>query len=162
MSNPVTTSVTIKSNLSDIKGSLRAGTLHRAAWAGAEVVRNYAKLNIRGTFSAKSKGVRGLAGSLTITVDKESDKECMLSIGPTKVYGRIQELGGIIKPVIAKMLSWVNDEGQRVFARAVRLPARPYLRPAMDNHKDDIVKAVSYQIEQAIRDSAKDIDVGKL
>lgn len=162
MSSPITAKVVIKSNLNAINQSVRKDTLHKAAWAGAEVVRNYAKLNIRSTFSAKSKGVRGLAGSMNIRVASESDKECTLDIGPSKVYGRIQELGGIIKPVYAKMLSWINDSGERVFARSVRIPPRPYLRPAMDEHKDDIVQAVRYQIDIAIRSSAPDINPSKL
>jgi phage gpG-like protein len=158
----IATSVHIKSNAKEIKESLRAATLEKAAVAGGEVVRNYAKLNVRSTFSAKSKGVRGLAGSMTITTDKADDKSAEISIGPTKIYGRIQELGGIIKPVYAKMLSWVNDSGERVFARQVRIPARPYLRPAMDEHVGDICEAVREQIEIAIRNSASDINLRNL
>ena len=62
------------------------------------------------------------------------------------VYARIQELGGIIKPVTAKMLSWVSDTGERIFANAVHIPARPYLRPALDENEKDVVKAVETEI----------------
>ncbi len=51
-------------------------------------------------------------------------------IGPTIVYGRIQELGGTIVPKVAKQLSWLTAEGWR-HAMSVRLPARPYMKPAV-------------------------------
>lgn len=59
-------------------------------------------------------------------------------VGPTVIYGRIQELGGNIYPHhMARsgsgrpgMLSWVAD-GRRIYARHVYLPARPYLSPAL-------------------------------
>ena len=147
------TDIIIKSNVDNIKQALIGGVLRKAASAGGEVVRNYAKLNVRSTFSAKSKGGAGLAGSIIVSVVKSDNTLCTVDIGPTKVYGRIQELGGVITPVYAKMLSWVGDDGVRRFANSVRLPPRPYMRPAMDNHKDDIIKAVGYQIEKGIRDS---------
>ena len=66
-------------------------------------------------------------------------------------YGRIQELGGSIRPVNKKLLSWIDpDTGERVVARAVTLPARPYLRPAVDEHGDEIEEAVAAQVRDAI------------
>lgn len=148
-----TTKLTIKSNVNNIKKALRQGVLKKAALAGGEVIRNHAKLNIRSTFSAKSRGGAGLAGSMIVELVKSTDKSAEVDVGPTKIYGRIQELGGIIKPVYKKMLSWVGDNGERIFAHQVRIPARPYLRPALDNNKQEIEDAVGYQIEQGITDS---------
>lgn len=51
-------------------------------------------------------------------------------VGVSVLYGRIQELGGVIRPRRAKMLSWVGPDGKRRYARQVRIPARPYFRPA--------------------------------
>jgi hypothetical protein len=147
------TDVVIKSNVSNIQRSLRQGVLAKAAQAGGEVIRNNAKLNIRSTFSAKSTGGAGLAGSLVVELVKSSDKSAEVDVGPTKIYGRIQELGGIIKPVFARMLSWVGDNGERIFARMVRIPPRPYLRPALDDHMDEVTEAVEFQIKKGIEDS---------
>ena len=47
------------------------------------------------------------------------------------VYARIQEEGGIIKPVSAQALHFVVD-GEHVMVQQVTIPARPYLRPAAD------------------------------
>ena len=127
--------------------------LKKAALAGGEVIRNHAKLNIRSTFSAKSRGGAGLAGSMIVDLVKSSETEAEVDVGPTKIYGRIQELGGIIKPVFKKMLSWIGDDGKRIFAHQVRIPPRPYLRPALDDHKEDIADAVGYQVEQGIKNS---------
>ena len=61
-------------------------------------------------------------------------------VGPTVIYGRIQELGGDIYPHhMARsgsgrpgMLGWGGTPGHRLhFARHVRIPARPYLSPAL-------------------------------
>lgn len=53
--------------------------------------------------------------------------------GSNLVYARIQEEGGTIVPVHAKMLHWVDpDTGEDIFARKVEIPPRPYMRPAAD------------------------------
>jgi len=46
-------------------------------------------------------------------------------------YALIHELGGVIKPVRARALSFEID-GQFVTVRQVKIPARPYLRPSAD------------------------------
>lgn len=51
-------------------------------------------------------------------------------VGPTVIYGRIQELGGEIFPKRAKWLHWVDGTGDH-FAKHVTLPSRPYLKPAV-------------------------------
>lgn len=41
-------------------------------------------------------------------------------------YAAIHQFGGIIRPKTGKFLSWINSSGERVFARKVTIPARPY------------------------------------
>jgi hypothetical protein len=48
------------------------------------------------------------------------------------VYGRIHELGGVIRPVTAKALAVPLPEGGIALVQSVTIPARPYLRPAAD------------------------------
>lgn len=48
------------------------------------------------------------------------------------VYARIHELGGVIKPVRKKALFFRAADGSFVVAKQVKIPARPYLRPAAD------------------------------
>lgn len=50
-------------------------------------------------------------------------------VGPTIVYGPIQERGGTILPKRGPFLWWRTGDGMRR-ARSVTLPPRPFLRPA--------------------------------
>lgn len=67
-------------------------------------------------------------------------------VGPTVIYGRIQELGGTIFPKRAKFLHWVDGSGDH-FARHVTLPARPYLKPAAETTKPMISEI--FEVEMA-------------
>ena len=51
------------------------------------------------------------------------------SVAPHTVYARIQQLGGDIRPVRAKILRWPDKtaRGGYRYARHVHLPARPYM-----------------------------------
>lgn len=63
-------------------------------------------------------------------------------------YAAIHEFGGrtsahVIRPRRAKALRWYDGEGNPVFARYVNhpgsvIPARPYLRPAIEHEKENI------------------------
>jgi phage gpG-like protein len=66
------------------------------------------------------------------------DGRASSSVAPHTVYARIQQLGGDIYPVRAKALSWKvpiagpllpgkRRQKLRVYAKHVRLPARPYM-----------------------------------
>jgi len=127
-------------------------TLAKALMAGGQVIEAQAKINVEKTFSSKSTGGAGLGGSIHTELVESSETSAKVHVGPSVIYGRIQELGGVIKPVFAKMLSWVNDAGERVFANVVHIPARPYLRPAVDNNLDKIKDAIGYQIEKSINE----------
>lgn len=48
------------------------------------------------------------------------------SVAPHTVYARIQQKGGVIVPVRAKVLRW-KEGGKYRYARRVVLPARPYM-----------------------------------
>ena len=68
------------------------------------------------------------------------------------VYAKIHEFGGIIKPKRAKMLHWVNDAGEDVFAKQSVIPARPYLRPAVDEGKEQASQAIAAALDSKILD----------
>jgi hypothetical protein len=134
-----------------VKAAVTGEALAKALLAGGFVVETQAKINVNNTFSSKSTGGAGLGGSIHTELVEQTSTSALVHVGPSKVYGRIQELGGIIKPVFAKMLSWVNDSGERVFANMVHIPARPYLRPAIDEHKDEVQQAISIQVEKSVK-----------
>ena len=147
--------VVLKNNVKAIRGVVTGAALKSAVMAGGQTLENYAKINVEKTFSGKSTGGAGLGGSIQMVVSTATEIKAEVDVGPTVIYGRIHELGGIILPVKAKMLSWMDDDtGERIFAKMVQIPARPYLRPALDEHKDEIVDAMMHQVKKAIEQAA--------
>lgn len=146
--------IELVNNTDNIIRAVTRESLKQAAMAGGQVIETNAKINVEMTFSSKATGGAGLAGSIQTVVAESSDTKAEVDVGPTVIYGRIHELGGIILPIFAKMLSWVTDTGERVFANKVQIPARPYLRPAVDNHIDDIRDAVEHQLKGGIERAA--------
>jgi len=55
----------------------------------------------------------------------------MTEVGSTAPYARIQEFGGTIHPIKATRLFWIGMGGMH-FGSSVTLPARPYLKPAIE------------------------------
>ena len=164
----MTSNVIIKiNNVNRVRGAATGAQLKAAVLAGGNVIRNYAKINVEKTFSGKSTGAAGLGESIQVVLSKSTETMAEVDVGPTVVYGRIRELGGIIAPVKAKMLSWLLGSGGggerkqkaqglvfvsegRVFAEAVQVFPTPYLRPAVDEHKNEIGDAISYQLRKQI------------
>ena len=104
--------------LNKLKRAARDQALRDTVEAGARVIQANAMINANNVFS--SKATNALANSIIVEVSGSGNK-VEAQIGPTVIYGRIQELGGIIKPVFAKILHWVED-GVDIFANVVHLP----------------------------------------
>ena len=145
--------VVLKNNVKVIRGVVTGAVLKSAVMAGGQTLENYAKINVEKTFSGKSTGGAGLGGSIQMVVSKAAETKAEVDVGPTVIYGRIHELGGIIRPVTAKFLHFIID-GIEIFTKLVQIPARLYLRPAFDEHKDEIVNAMMYQVKKAIEQVA--------
>lgn len=128
---------------------IRPGALERAAMAGGQVIEANAKINAEQVFSGKSTGGAGLAGSIQTVLTGSSTTKADVSVGPSVVYGRIQELGGWVKTVHAKILRFFVD-GVAVFAKAVYIPPRPYLRPAVDGHEDEVRAAIAASLKRDV------------
>jgi phage gpG-like protein len=146
--------IMLLNNSAAIRKAVTGEQLKKAALAGGHVIEANAKINVEKTFSSKSTGGAGLGGSIQTVIAKAGETSAWVDVGPTVIYGRIQELGGIVLPVVAKMLSWVDD-GKRIFAKKVQIPARPYLRPAVDEHKAEIEQAVGYKLRSQIEQATK-------
>jgi phage gpG-like protein len=106
--------------------------------AGGHTLEMFIKLNIRkqGLWDTGN-----LFNSVQVYDAKRSGKGAECSVGSLGViYARIHEFGGTIKPKRAKMLSWIDKRtGERRFANSVTIPARPYVRPAVDENKQAII-----------------------
>ena len=145
--------VVLKNNVKAIRGVVTGAALKSAVMAGGQTLENYAKINVEKTFSGKSTGGAGLGGSIQMVVSKAAETKVEVDVGPTVIYGRIHEFGGIVRPVTAKFLHFIID-GIEIFTKLVQIPARPYLRPAFDEHKDEIVDAMMHQVKKAIEQAA--------
>lgn len=88
--------------LKRLEKTARGKALKRSAMAGGFVIEAEAKINVNDTFNP---GTGNLAGSIFTDTVHESDTLVETATGPSVIYGRIQELGGTVKPVFAKYLA---------------------------------------------------------
>jgi len=136
--------------LKKMAANVRGETLAKSALAGGYVLEAHAKVNVVNTF----KNVTGnLANSIQTVLESSSADRAVVSVGPTAIYGRIQELGGTVKPLTAKKLHWVNENGEHRSAYEVTLPARPYMQPAAEDNEDAIWQTVANNLKIEIEGS---------
>lgn len=62
-----------------------------------------------------------LAKAFTLTVTAQA-----ATLANPMPYAAIHQFGGIIRPKTKRFLSWINSDGERVFAKMVTIPARPF------------------------------------
>lgn len=118
----------LTAKLGKLSTMLQGNSLVRVVEAAGDVIRDAARAKAPGT---------GQTFAPTIKTEAYSTSAISATaiVGSNHPGARIQELGGLITPNKAKMLHFVIG-GQDVFAKAVHIPARPYLRPAFDEKKN--------------------------
>jgi HK97 gp10 family phage protein len=143
------TVITLEDHFKDAIAAATGEQLKKAVMAGGYVIEAHAKLNA----SAGRPGLNVDTGNLVNSIHTElvdsSETSAEVNVGTGVIYAAIHEFGGVIEPVTAKLLSWVDD-GVRVFANLVHIPARPYLRPAAEENTDEILAAVGEQLRRQI------------
>lgn len=55
-------------------------------------------------------------------------------------YGPVHELGAVIRARRKPFLAWENPPGEWHFAKQVKIPARPYLQPALADKRNRIAE----------------------
>jgi phage gpG-like protein len=123
--------------------------LMKACLNGAGVVEFWAKRNASSGRPGLNVDTGNLVNSISSNEARKSATYAEVEIGTGVEYAAIHEFGGIIHPKAAKMLSWVQDN-VRIFAKMVQIPARPYLRPAMDEHETDILAAIETSLKNQL------------
>ncbi len=147
MGNAVTVKVIkLEDHFKEALAAASGEALAQAVKAAGRVVEGYAKINVEKTFSSHS--LQNLAGSIKVKLAKAEEHSAEADVGPTVPYGRIHELGGIIKPVVAQWLTFQTYDGLWHRVKEVHMPARPYLRPAVDEHEGEILDAVGHQLKK--------------
>lgn len=132
-----------------------------AVIAAGEVIRDVAVEYVSGggssTNGAPLKRVSGtLARSLHVElVEGRSPNNPAVDIGTDLVYAAIHEFGGIIEPVNAPRLVWQNEDGQWFSADRVEIPARPYLRPAVDESGPEAMRVAGAVLGRILERAAR-------
>lgn len=73
-----------------------------------------------------------------------------ITFGPHTVYAAIHEFGGIILPTNGPFLVFKGKDGKLVFTRSVTMPARPYIRPAIDSDGDEALEILGETLGREI------------
>ena len=126
--------IVLEDNFDAVRDAVTGAMLMDAAKAGGNVVEGHAKINAGCGRPGLIMRLGTLVNSIITVAGKKFRTRAWAHIGTNIIYARIHELGGIIKGAFG-----IKD-------MIVHMPARPYLRPAMDEHEDDIKGAVETEI----------------
>ena len=124
------TVIVLEDNFASARGSITGQILMSAAVVGGFVIEGAARVNASQGRPGLMVQSGDLIGSIETTRAKVSKTYAEVDVGPTMIYGRIHEYGGVIKTSRAIIV----------------IPARPYLRPAVDNNEDNIRNAVEEEV----------------
>jgi HK97 gp10 family phage protein len=137
------------SDLNKLSKVVRSEVSLDALEAGAQVIVAYAEDN------ARNKLNKHPTGNLVNSIGVRREGKTVLAGVFGVVYAKIHEFGGVIKARNAKRLVFMGADGHLISKKSVNIPARPYLRPAVDNHmadiKDAIIEALRGLIQKAVR-----------
>ena len=131
--------------------------------SGALLIANKAKTqtpNVHGTATGTLKRSIHVGGHVALTPDFGSGQDysdlgepgaMRAIVGTNLVYAAIQEYGGTIKAKNAPYLVFKTADGQWHRVKAVTIPARPYLTPAMQTERDNAIKEIGAALEDLIQ-----------
>ena len=149
---------TLKEKLSEYQSQIETTVFRALTLLEAEIVQN-----IRSGSGLKVRTgnlLNSIGASKRVTT--EANGAVTGSIGPEGVvYAAIHEFGGVtsphrIEPRSRNSLKFFGDKGE-TFAKFVnhpgsRIPARPYLRPAVLAKEDEILKEFGLMIKTAFKE----------
>ena len=149
------TVIVLQDNFAAVRDAITGPILMEAAKAGGHVIEGAAKVNASSGRPGLNIKTGALVGSITVEPAKSTNTFAEVDIGPSVLYARIHEFGGIIVPVHAPRLSWIDETtGEFRSAYVVQIPARPYMRPAVDENEDNIANVVAYEIRRSLEAAA--------
>lgn len=145
----VSFSLDLKAFGADVERVRKAATgasLGRAALAGILLIREYIKFNIsaRGLVDTAA-----LLNSWIYELESANGTKASAITGTDKIYARIHEFGGVITPKTAGALHFQID-GHWVTTQSVTMPARPYVRPALDDNKEAVGNTIIGELQRSI------------
>lgn len=139
-------------NLTEYQRALRgiSATMQRegvtqALKAGGNVIRAKSELKCRAVLNKHPMG--NLANSIQVQDPVVGGRQAYIDVGTNVEYAAIHEFGGIIKARNAEALVFQTLDGQWHRTKSVHIPARPYMRPALDEPAD-IERAMVRALEE--------------
>lgn len=121
-------------DLRDLDDEVRKGLLK-----GVRNAMFYAEREAKGSFGQEGH-LKVQTGNLRRSIQsgaEETSDGVRGWLGSNVVYAAIHELGGVIRPRAARYLHF-NIDGEQKAVKQVDIPARPYLRPSIEDNIDDI------------------------
>ena len=138
MSNGVKV-IKLDDKFKDVIAAASGDNIMKALLAGGEVVRNHAKLNIQ---AQELVDTGNLLGSISVQEGSGGKTDATVEIGTNVEYAAIHEFGGAIHQT--------NAWGKGI-SQTIHIPARPYLRPALDENEGSIKDAVGQSLIDQIK-----------
>ena len=135
--------IVLEDNFDAVRNAVTGALLMDAALAGGHVVEGHAKVNAGSGRPGLNIQTGTLVNSINVSAGKKTKTSAEALIGTNVVYARIHELGGIIKGAFG------------IPGSIVHMPARPYLRPGLDENTDEIVRAVKTEIKRNLDKASK-------
>lgn len=132
--------------------------LEHAATKGAMVIEGAAKQNVSdqpGGLHVRTGALRSHIGTKVVTNEPNAAE---VEVGVHGIpYARIHEFGGVINASAyhGGYLTFKTPDGTWHRVSRVVIPARPYMRPAIDANKDKIRNVIAADLNAAIKRYAK-------
>ena len=134
--------IKLDNRFKEVIAAASGDNIMKSLLAGGEVVRNHTKLNIQ---AQELVDTSNLLNSISVQEGSGGKTDATVEIGTNVEYAAIHEFGGAIHQT--------NAWGKGI-TQTIHIPARPYLRPALDENVNSISDAVGaslkHQIEGAI------------
>lgn len=140
MSNNVKV-IKLDNKFKEVIAAASGENIMKALLAGGEVVRNHAKLNIQ---AQELVDTGTLLNSISVQEGSEGKTDATVEIGTNLEYAAIHEFGGSINQ---------NNAWGREISQTIHIPARPYLRPSLDENTKSIADAIGSSLKHQIEGS---------
>lgn len=163
-----------------LTAEMQGEALVNTVQAGGGVVMNAARENIKKQGLIRT---RTLSRSVHQEVTERDANHAAVEVGTDLEYAAIHEFGGTIQPKSGKYLAipvgsytgsprkygdlklrktaggnlvMIDSSGivQYVLKRNVEIPARPYMRPAVDNNHDEVARSMAAAWKQQVEKAA--------
>jgi phage gpG-like protein len=131
--------IKLDNRFKEVIAAASGDNIMKSLLAGGEVVRNHTKLNIQ---AQELVDTSNLLNSISVQEGSGGKTDATVEIGTNVEYAAIHEFGGAIHQT--------NAWGKGI-EQTIHIPARPYLRPSLDENTDSIKSAVGQSLVDQIK-----------